>query len=453
MVSRLCHVAILWEGDAYPLAASQQMLDGKMLYREIWFDKPPVLPLVYLMWGARAGIPLRVADTLFAMLACWLAYRFARDAWGEKEGLWAAGLLGFFFVFDVPSAAIPVASDLMMVVPHLAAVWLAYRRRPFWSGAAAAAAFWINPKGVFVAAACALWDPAGIPLMAAGFAAVSGVAVAALASGGALPAYSEQVWRWGRLYAASPFVESPLRNGFVRTANWAGFHIAVIGAAVLAIRKAGWRWAAWIAIAALGVAAGLRFFPRYYFLLLPPIALLAARGLAGAQPRLKRIAIVALLLIPLVRFAPSYVTAARNSTWRDTGMDRDSSAAAAIVKGLATAHDSLFVWGYRPEIYVYTGLPAATMYLDSQPLSGVPADRHLTQSTPIETVQAASRRASIVSSRPTFIVDGLGPYNPQLAIGRYPELANWLRSYKVVGQTGGTVIYQLLPHPAGGPLP
>jgi len=91
LVSRLCHVAILWEGDAYPLAASQQMLDGKMLYRDIWFDKPPVLPLVYLMWGARPGVPLRIADTLFAMLACWLAYRFARDLWGEREGLWAAG--------------------------------------------------------------------------------------------------------------------------------------------------------------------------------------------------------------------------------------------------------------------------------------------------------------------------------------------------------------------------
>ena len=38
----------------------------------------------------------------------------------------------------------------------------------------AGVAFWVSPKGLFVAAACALWNPAGIPLMAAGFAAVSG---------------------------------------------------------------------------------------------------------------------------------------------------------------------------------------------------------------------------------------------------------------------------------------
>src|SRR5213083_872785 len=41
LVSRLCHVGILWERDAYPLAAAGQMAAGKMLYRDIWFDKPP----------------------------------------------------------------------------------------------------------------------------------------------------------------------------------------------------------------------------------------------------------------------------------------------------------------------------------------------------------------------------------------------------------------------------
>ena len=41
----------------------------------------------------------------------------------------------------------PVASDLLMLAPHLAAVWMAYRRRPFWSGVLAGVAFWISPKG------------------------------------------------------------------------------------------------------------------------------------------------------------------------------------------------------------------------------------------------------------------------------------------------------------------
>ena len=444
----MCHVRILWEGDSYPLAAAQQMLHGRMLYRDLWFDKPPLLPGVYLLWGAQAGWPLRLADALYALLACWIAYRFARDLWSDREGWCAAGLLAFFLIFDVPSAVIPVASDLLMLAPHLAAVWLAWQRKPLWSGALAALAFWISPKGVFVAAACALFDPAGLAWMAAGFAAVSGVFVLGLAGAGALSGYREQVWEWGRLYAASPFLEAPLRNGLTRTASWLGFHAALVVPAVWFLRqKERWQWIGWLVIAMTGVAAGLRFFPRYYFLLLPPLALMAARGLTLLATARKEtetfarpawIVAVILLLIPAVRFGPSYFTAVHDSNWRDTAMDRDSRVAATVIRGLARRGNTLFVWGYRPELYVYTGLPAASRYLDSQPLSGVPADRHLTQAEPIETVQARARLAEAMRSHPTFLVDGLGLYNPRLAAGGYWDLRDW----REVGRTAGSVIYQ-----------
>ena len=167
---------------------------------------------------------------------------------------------------------------------------------------------------------------------------------------------------------------------------------------------------------------------------------MAARGLTTLGHRAVWAAV--LLLIPLARFGPSYITAARNPEWRDTAMDRDSRAAAAIVKRLAAPGDTLFIWGYRPEMYVYTGLPAATPYLDSQPLTGVPADRHLTRSEAIETVESARRRAALVHSAPIFLVDGLGLYNANLAIGNYAELRRWLAGYQEIGRTGGTIIYR-----------
>jgi hypothetical protein len=466
VAARLCHIGILWEGDTYPLAAAQQMAHGKLLYRDIWFDKPPLLPAVYLLWGAYDGVPLRLAGALYALLLCWIAYGFARDYWSQREGVWAAGLTGFFLIFDFPSSVIPVASDLLMVAPHIAAVWMAWKRRPFWSGIAAGLAFWINPKGLLVAAVCALWDPLGIPWMAAGFAAMSGVALAWLGASGALSAWWEEVWIWGRLYAGSTFVESPLWNGAVRTLGWIGFHAAAVAAAawfaaknLLPPREASiraatvterlapdrdpgvLRWLAWLLVAAVGVQAGLRFFPRYYFLLLPVVVLMAARGFALLD-RKKALAVAALLLIPAVRFAPSYWTALRGAEWRDAAMDRDSRAAAALIRQLSKPGDTLFAWGYRPELYVYTKLPAATMYIDSQPLTGVPADRHLTDSHPVETVQAARRRAALAQSRPDFLADGLGPYNPQLAIGRYAELHDWFAGYQEVGRTGGTIVYR-----------
>ena len=55
----MCHVRILWEGDTLPLAAAGQMLHGKALYRDIWFDKPPLVPVFYLLSGARDGWALR----------------------------------------------------------------------------------------------------------------------------------------------------------------------------------------------------------------------------------------------------------------------------------------------------------------------------------------------------------------------------------------------------------
>ena len=444
VATRLCHSGILWEGDGYPLAAAGQMLRGSMLYRDIWFDKPPLLAVAYLLFGALPGWPLRVAGALYGWLACWLAYRLARDLWSEREGLWAAGLLAFFLCFDFPAAVMPVASDLLMLAPHLAAVWLALRRRPFWSGALAGVAFWISPKGVFVAAACALWYPGGIALMAGGFLASSAVVLAWLAGGGALAPYVDQVWRWGRLYAATPLVEAPWRNGIMRTLNWAGFHAAlVLAAAWFAVKSPNWRWLAYLALAAAGVAAGFRFFPRYYLLLLPVVTLMAARGLTMMGRR--RDCAIVLLLIPFIRFGPTYLTALRDGGWRDTAMDRDSRQAAALVRGLAKPGDTLFVWGYRPELYTYTRLPAASRYLDSQPLTGVPADRHLTESKPLETEAPARRRRELAATHPTFLVDGLGPYNPRLAITRYADLGPWLEHYREVARSRETIIYQRRP--------
>ena len=457
-----------------PLAAAGQILYGKTIYRDIWYDKPPLVAAFHLLPAAlmpAALIPnargewaLRILDALYALLACWIAYRFAREMWSAREGVWAAGLMGFFLIFDFPASVIPAGSDLLMLAPHLAAVWLAWKRRPFWCGAMAGLAFWASPKALLVLAVCALWDIGGLLSILAGFAAVCVAGAVWLAAVGALGPYWDEVWRWGRLYAASPFVANPLWNGVARTAGWAGFHAAIVVAALVgqAILPAAafqaafrtganpnphvsepprWKWLAWLAISLIGVAAGMRFFPRYYFLLLAPVVIMASRGFALLG---KRAALSALLLlIPLVRFAPSYWTALADPAWRDTAMDRDSRAAAALTLRFAKLGDTLFVWGYRPEIFTYTHMPAGAIYLDSQPLTGVPADRHLTRSEPVERVETARRRAALAATRPTFVLDGLGQYNPQLAIGQFADLRDWFAQYREVARSGQTVIYEL----------
>src|SRR5579885_711246 len=119
LATRLCHVDLVWVEEGYPTAAAIQLLDGKALYRDVWFDKPPGSPYLYLLWGAHIGWPLRVAGAVYIWLCCLMAWCFARNIWGEREGTAAAMLLGFFLTFGIPSAVIALAPDLLMVLPHL----------------------------------------------------------------------------------------------------------------------------------------------------------------------------------------------------------------------------------------------------------------------------------------------------------------------------------------------
>lgn len=455
-VTRLCHIHILWDDEAYPLAGAIQMLAGKAPYRDVWFDKPPFAPAIYLLWGARAGWPLRLGGALLGLLACWLIYRFARELWSEREGLAAAGLLGFFLTFDMPSAVIAIASDFLLMLPHMAAVYLAWRRRAFWSGVAAGVALGFSSKGFFVLAAVLIWLlwNANIRVLAravSGFLVPNLALLALLAARGALPDYYQQVWKWGFLYAGSTFIANPALNGMERTAHWLGFHLAlVIGAAWFWWRggqdKPRWQTAAWAAISFAGTAAGWRFFPRYFFLLLPVLTLAAARGFVLLGK--KRGVVLVALLIPMIRFGPRYVVLAedlavgRPQDWRDLGMQRESRNAAAIVNEMAKPGDSLFVWGYRPDLYAYTRLPAGSRFMDSQPLTGVPSDRHLTQSVSIEPEWAARNRQELAGSHPTFLVDGISMLNPELALGKYGDLAAWFAEYRFVGQTPTIRIYR-----------
>ncbi len=201
--------------------------------------------------------------------------------------------------------------------------------------------------------------------------------------------------------------------------------------------------AAWLIVSLVAVAAGWRFFPRYYFQLLPVMALLAARGytLLGRW----RVAMLGLLLIPLIRFGPRYVMLAndlahgRQSAWTDVALNEDSKAASDQIGHAGT----LLVWGYRPDIFTYTRMAAGSRFLDSQPLTGVLADRHLTISEPFAPAWAARNRSELIASDPTWIVDGLGPLNPTLAISNYQDLHEWLANYREFGRTSFSIIYKL----------
>ena len=452
LASRLALLNIVWVEEAYPAAAAIQMLDsGKTLYRDIWFDKPAGTAYLYCLWGARTGLALRLADTAFLFACCFLLYRFGRDLWGsDREGLIAAGLLAIYLTFGIPAAVMAIAPDLALILPHIAAVWLAFLKKPVWAGVAAGFGFWINTKALFVLASCALFLIPGVEWMrlGAGFVLVTLAQFGVLAAQGSIGAYWDQVWRWGAMYARDTFVEQPLAYGVKQTLNWCGFQAAAVVGAVVVFhdhlqngdrRRVG-RLAGWILLSLVPVALGLRFFPRYYFQLLPVFALLGARGFTLSL-RPVRWLMVALALVPVIRFGPRYVIladdlfAGRQHSWSDLDLAQDSDRVAATLRSQLAG--SLFVWGYRPDIYVLARMPAATAFLDSQPISGVLADRHLKNSRVSAPEWAARYGNSVPLAQPDYIVDGLARMNPQLAMPK-----SWLEGYEVLADTGRSVVYR-----------
>ena len=452
LVSRLCYLDVLWTEEAYPAAAAIQMLHGKALYRDVWYDKPPLSAAMYLLWGAHGGLAPRLAATLYLALACLLAWLFAARLWSPREGLAAAGFLAFFLIFDIPSALLVLGPDLLMLVPHLAAVFLAWRGKAFWSGLAAGAAFLFNAKGLFVLAACVLFCPQSIVPLLAGFALPNAIELAVLAAQGSLAAWWLQVWQWGFLYSRDTFLERPIANGLLRTLGWSGFHAALVAGSGVFLLRRGERqrvpFALWALLSLAAVAMGWRFFPRYYFQLLPVATVMAARGFT-LLGRYRAVLLLA-LIVPFVRFAPRYATLAldridhRPHNWTDLVLGEDALASAHIVQRGSRPGDTLLVWGYRPEIFAETRMIAASRFLDSQPLTGVIADRHLTRSDTAAPALAAANRQQLQSSAPTYIVDGLGPLNPTLAVARYPDLRSWLSSYREIARTRFTIVYQRL---------
>src|SRR5580704_11520940 len=81
--ARLCHSNVLWADDTLPLAAAIQVAHGKTLYRDVWFDKPALVAWIDLLWGARAGVLLRLAGAAYVLAVAATAWQFARKKWTE----------------------------------------------------------------------------------------------------------------------------------------------------------------------------------------------------------------------------------------------------------------------------------------------------------------------------------------------------------------------------------
>ncbi len=438
---RLAHINLLWADEDYHLAAALQIWHGRTPYRDFWYDKPPLAALFYSLIGGHAGWPLRFLDIAFVLACCWIAYQLAKTWWGEREGQAAALLLAFFTTFYLTSATIPLAVDGLLLLPHLAALCCAFRKFAFWCGVWCAIGLLTNVKAIFVVATCALWLLSAPLALLAGLLIPLAGALAIAASFGLLPGFEQQVWQWGLVYVSSQYsVAAAIRH----CVDWLAFHATLVTGAVVARNESIFRFGSWMMLSAIPLVMGNHFAPRYFFQLLPVLVILGSRGLVLAVERWRgtAIALIALtLIVPIARFGPRYAELffdnlrGHQTQWADAALDIDSQQVANLINAQKHNGNTLFVWGYRPDIYVYTRLTPDGKFSDSQPLDGVPADRHLESSNPSPGIPASANRSEFVRTAPTFLVDGLGRLNPQLSVYKFPDLENFLSHYRPLGQT------------------
>jgi 4-amino-4-deoxy-L-arabinose transferase-like glycosyltransferase len=249
----------------------------------------------------------------------------------------------------------------------------------------------------------------------------------------------------------------------------------------------------WFAVSFAGVMLGGRFYAHYFLETLPSLCLIGARGVTGVISSLKarsegfRRVIIALLVIgftfTLIRFHGRGVllaidwargtTSRFNATWYYNVRDHEERMVAAVVRELPDGEDAaglvgleairadgprtrevrgptdyLFVWGYRPEIYFWSGLVPASRFLSTQPLTGVPADIHYfgdDYRSVLDEGGTALARGQLIrdlqETRPKYIVDELGMFNSGLSINSYPELKEFMADYKATGAVARFMIY------------
>jgi hypothetical protein len=147
---RFTHKDILWVEEAYPSAAAIQVQQGRTLYTDFQYDKPPLSAQIYRLWSGRPGWPLRLAGSVYVTLCCFLVFLIARRWWTGLEGWLAALLLAFYLTFGIPAAVMALAPDLLTILPVLGAVLAKIHGRANISGLCLGLAVGFNGKALLL---------------------------------------------------------------------------------------------------------------------------------------------------------------------------------------------------------------------------------------------------------------------------------------------------------------
>lgn len=212
--------------------------------------------------------------------------------------------------------------------------------------------------------------------------------------------------------------------------------VAVRGWSRRGVLLAAWFVGTWIAIAAPGT-----FFPHYYQLWIPVLAVAAAWSFATLLGRMPRAAVaaacVALLGAVLLQI-PGYTVPPREWPLRKYGeygqLFVDAQRAGRAIGETLAPDERFWQWGYEPQLYFYSGRRPAASVLLLFPMTDGPV------------AQALSERVlrELQSRPPELIVT-----HPLYALPPGTPITTWIeRRYRAAPDLGDTAPFVL--HPRGG---
>ena len=379
---------------------------GLLPYRDLFDSKPPLFLYLHVLAGhfaSDSAAALWRFETLWLLSTSAVAFGLSLR-WGRWAGLAAAALV--WLALWSPSWGgywSRAQAEELLALPAMGAVWaaLAARQQARWAllaGALVGVAGLIKIPGMAVGAACiAVWLEGGALRR-----------VVWMALGLVLPWALAFAW-FGVHHGAGPFWESV----FVYQRHWAAFIAppwsgvlsqfagmmltAAPGLLVLAAAGIGFAWrrdrgealclAAWIVATAAAVVMQRQLAEYHYLLLMPPLAIAAARGLAGFAGALRspRQALqiaggVGLLAAGLFGLREAAVWSAGyrvDASYRAGSLSRamflraferspfspaTEEEAAQRLRAETQPADSILVWGLSPGIYALADRVPATRY-------------------------------------------------------------------------------------------
>jgi 4-amino-4-deoxy-L-arabinose transferase-like glycosyltransferase len=137
VVLRLPYAGHLYQDDGLWFTAAEEILRGKALYLDIYFDKPPALPLLYAglfeLFGPHI-IAIRLFTVFYSIAIAVVVFLFGTWLYNRRAGLIAALIFTLFSTTYETGHFQGLNTDLLMALPYTVAAYLFARACGDWFG-------------------------------------------------------------------------------------------------------------------------------------------------------------------------------------------------------------------------------------------------------------------------------------------------------------------------------